>query len=377
MSVHYKAPSRTAGQQAPTPVLLTCDGPVPQSRLTVLFRPFLVLPHLIVLGVLGIAAGLVAIIGWFGALATGRLPGFAAGFGTGYLRWQARVSGYATLLTGEYPPFSPADADYPIRVEAAPGPLSRLAVLFRLFLLIPCWIVQALAGAGVFVVLVAAWVIALVKGELPTALHEALSAVLRFQARVLGFALMLTSAYPSGLFGDLAQSAPGHRPAPGQLALSGGARKLVGAFVVLGLCAAAGAGGTAIGLSSHDHAASNARAERQYQADMAPVVSAINTYSAQVSKCKGTLACVQKLDRGVAATLTTAAARVRAIPMPFSEASTGATSLAGTMSATASIFARLGAAANAAQFDKIASGLQQSANQLNEEYLALGGMLAG
>jgi hypothetical protein len=63
--------------------------------------------------------------------------------------------------------------------------------------------------------------------------------------------------------------------------------------------------------------------------------------------------------------------------MPSSETSTGAGSLAGTISDTASIFARLGTAASAAQFDKIAGGLQESANQLNEEYLALGGMLAG
>jgi hypothetical protein len=230
---------------------------------------------------------------------------------------------------------------------------------------------------GAFLAGIVAWLIVLVRGEMPAALHQGFAAVLRFQARVLGFALLLTSAYPAGLFGDLTHTAPGHQPPPGQLALGSGARKLVGAFVVLGLCAAAGAGGVAIGLSNHSRAASNARAERQFQAAMAPVVSTLNNYSAQVSKCKGALACVEKLDRGVAATLTTAAARVRAIPMPSSETSTGAGSLAGTISDTASIFARLGTAASAAQFDKIAGGLQESANQLNEEYLALGGMLAG
>src|SRR5581483_2212816 len=110
--------------------------------------------------------------GWFGALATGRLPGFAAGLGAGYLCWQARVSGYAALLTGEYPPFSLADADYPVKVEVAPGPLSRLAVLFRLFLLLPCWIVQVLAGVGAFLAGIVAWLIVLVRGEMPPALHH-------------------------------------------------------------------------------------------------------------------------------------------------------------------------------------------------------------
>ncbi len=63
-----------------------------------------------------VAAFVVTVIGWFGALFTGRLPVFAADFLTGYLRWLARVYAYLYLLTDVYPPFALDDADYPVRL---------------------------------------------------------------------------------------------------------------------------------------------------------------------------------------------------------------------------------------------------------------------
>src|SRR5579859_3296612 len=135
MSAYYAAPgvdpAPVTGQEQLAPVLIAFAGPAPQSRLTVLIRILMVIPHLVVLWALAIAAYVVVIIGWFGALFTGRLPGFAADFLTGFVRWQARVFGYAILLTDVYPPFTLEDADYPIRVAVRPGQLNRLAVLFR------------------------------------------------------------------------------------------------------------------------------------------------------------------------------------------------------------------------------------------------------
>src|SRR6185312_13176690 len=134
MSAYYAAGATApvTEQSMPAPVLVAFAGSAPQSRLTVAFRILMAIPQLIVLWLLGIAAIVVVIIGWFGALFTGRLPVFAADFLTAYL----------PLLTDVYPPFSLDDADYPVRVAVQPGRLNRLAVLFRLFLLIPCWIVQ-------------------------------------------------------------------------------------------------------------------------------------------------------------------------------------------------------------------------------------------
>ena len=212
MSAYYAAPGGPAAvtsQEELAPVLVAFAGPAPQSRLTVLFRLLMVIPHLVVLWALAIAADVVVIIGWFGALFTGRLPNFAADFLAGFVRWQTRVFGYAILLTDVYPPFTLEDADYPIRVAARPGRLNRLAVLFRFFLLIPVWIVMSVVAYGAFTLFqIVNWLIVLISGRMPDALYQALAAALRYQARVIGFAFMLTSAYPSGLYGDPVVAVP-------------------------------------------------------------------------------------------------------------------------------------------------------------------------
>ena len=50
------------------------SGSAPQRRATVIFRIILAIPQFFVLFFLGIAAFFVAVIGWFAALFTGRLP---------------------------------------------------------------------------------------------------------------------------------------------------------------------------------------------------------------------------------------------------------------------------------------------------------------
>ncbi len=205
MSAYYAAGATAPAteQSTPAPVLVAFAGPTPQSRVTVAFRIFMAIPQLIVLWLLGIAAMVITIIGWFGALFTGRRPVFAADFLTGYLRWLSRVYPYNYLLTDVYPPFTLDDADYPVRLAVMPGRLNRLAVLFRFFLLIPCWIVQAVVTYGALTIfLFVTWLIVLVQGQMPDAIYQGLAAVLRYQVRTLGFAVMLTSAYPGGLFGD-------------------------------------------------------------------------------------------------------------------------------------------------------------------------------
>lgn len=209
-------PYQGAGGAAPIEVGFA--GPVAQRRVTTAFRLILVIPQLIVLYVLGIAAEIVSIIGWFGALFTGRLPQFAAEFLSGVLRWQTRVSAYYLLLTDLYPPFSLDDADYPVRVAVRPGPLNRLAVLFRFILAIPAAIVLGALTYGLeTITMFVVWLIVLITGRMPEALHEAISSVLRYTTRYTGYLFLLTSEYPRGLYGDQPGLAglPGSQPGPG------------------------------------------------------------------------------------------------------------------------------------------------------------------
>jgi hypothetical protein len=187
----------------PSPVLVAFAAPTGQRRLTVAARLFLALPHLIVLCFLGVAAVVVAVIGWFAALYLGRLPRFAADFLSGYLRWQARVYAYLFLLTDVYPPFSPQDSAYPVRLTTQPGPLNRWSVAFRLVLAVPALAVAATVTYGIAtVVLVVTWLIVLVNGRLPDSLHQTFAAFIRYEVRLNGYLAMVTSEYPWGLLGD-------------------------------------------------------------------------------------------------------------------------------------------------------------------------------
>src|ERR1700759_586269 len=197
------SPQLLGGTGTPGPVLVAVGGAASQRRATVAIRFILAIPHFLTLYFMGYAVFVVVVIGWLGALVTGRLPGFAASFLSGYLRWYSRVGAYLLLLTDQYPPFSFEDGGYPVRLAVGSGKLNRLTVLFRIILAIPAGIVSTLLTSGFMtVVIFIAWLIALIAGRLPASLHQALAAVLRYTIRYYGYVYLLTGTYPDGLFGD-------------------------------------------------------------------------------------------------------------------------------------------------------------------------------
>src|SRR5580700_8941174 len=197
-------PGATGGAGwAPDEILVAFAGPAPQNRLTVLVRIILAIPHLVVLWALGIAAEVVVIICWFAALFLGRLPEGLAGYLSGYLRWLVRVQAYLFLLTDQYPPFDLGEADYPVQIMLRPGPLNRLAVLFRIILAIPAALLSALVVLGMeTIVMFVTWLIVLIAGQMPRPLYEAIAAGQRYYFRYTGYLFLLTGTYPWGLFGD-------------------------------------------------------------------------------------------------------------------------------------------------------------------------------
>jgi Domain of unknown function (DUF4389) len=214
---------------------LDIPGPTPQRRLTIFFRWLLLLPQFIVLAVLYLAAFFVTIAGWCAALVLGRLPDSIASFLTGYLNYETRVRASAMLLVDTYPPFGFDAPEHPVQVEVHPGELNRLAVFFRIILLIPAAIVSALVLSGWYTVSFIIWIIALILGRMPNLLFESSAAVLRYSMRLSAYVLMLTSAYPKRLFGD--EDIPGRQTSTGTrpLGLSTGARVLVVVFMLLGI----------------------------------------------------------------------------------------------------------------------------------------------
>ncbi|MEE1788498.1 DUF4389 domain-containing protein [Streptomyces sp. SP17BM10] len=229
-------------QAPPAPVsrewlpVLDMPGPGRQNRWTVLLRALLLIPQFVVVWVLSVVAFFVTVIGWFGALVLGRLPGFAVDYLSVFVPYDTRVTAYLMLTLDRYPPFRFRAPEYPVQVGLRPGELNRLAVLFRIVLVIPAAIVQGLVYAGWWMVGVVIWLVVLFLGRMPQPLFEATAAILRYRMRFTAYLVMLTSAYPKRLFGEEAGSEPdGPASATRPLVLSGAGRGLLVAFVLLGV----------------------------------------------------------------------------------------------------------------------------------------------
>ncbi|MFI8083133.1 DUF4389 domain-containing protein [Kitasatospora sp. NPDC086009] len=236
----WQAPPAPAPSDSEWLPVLDMSPPGPQNRLTVLVRILLLIPQFIVVWALSVVAFFVTVIGWFGALFLGRLPGFAADYLSGYVPYETRVNAYLLLTHDRYPPFAFRTPGYPVQVELRPGELNRLAVFFRIILAIPAMIIQAVLYSGWWTVAFISWLVVLILGRMPQALFEATAAILRYRMRYLAYLLMLTSAYPKRLFGDEPTTAPSG-PVSGThpLVLSSGGRGLLVAFLVIGLLSSA------------------------------------------------------------------------------------------------------------------------------------------
>jgi hypothetical protein len=77
-----------------------------RNRLTVAFRLILVIPQIVVIAFLGVAAVVAFVIAFFAVLFTGTWPTGLRDFVLGVIRWNLRVQAYLLLLTDIYPPFT-------------------------------------------------------------------------------------------------------------------------------------------------------------------------------------------------------------------------------------------------------------------------------
>ncbi len=192
-----------------------------RNRLTVFFRFFLSIPHLILVGapvamvtsigwsterggdfeygsggVLGAVACVCALISWFAILFTGRQPEGLWKLGSFYLRWRVRAVAYVTLLRDEYPPFG--DGPYPAELvlPMPEGERDRLSVLLRFFLAIPHLLVVWLLSLAWAFSTALAWIAILLTGRYPETLYGFALGVLAWTMRVEAYMLLLRDEYP-------------------------------------------------------------------------------------------------------------------------------------------------------------------------------------
>jgi hypothetical protein len=95
------------GKQGSYPVDMEIDPPERQSRWTVLFRFLLAIPALLIGAAYGGVLLVVAVLGWFASLFTGRMPGGLRNLGAVCLRYTTQANAYCWLLTPRYPYSAP------------------------------------------------------------------------------------------------------------------------------------------------------------------------------------------------------------------------------------------------------------------------------
>lgn len=186
----------------------------PRNRLTVLFRPILAIPHLILVGgpgmsvgvhagssngVLGVVAVVGAIVNWFAIVFTGRAIQGLGDLQEFYLRWRANALAYTAILRDEYPPFSGdlpyAGATFRVAPPVVEG-RNRWTVGLRLLLAIPHLVMFALLTIAAIVVAVIAWFAILINGSYPESLRSFTVDVLRWGLRLESYLLLLHDQYP-------------------------------------------------------------------------------------------------------------------------------------------------------------------------------------
>ena len=90
------------------PVDISIDPPERQNRWITFFRIILAIPAFLLSGALSVALIVVALLSWFAALATGRMPTGLRNLGAFSIRYHSQTNAYVVVLTDRYPHASPA-----------------------------------------------------------------------------------------------------------------------------------------------------------------------------------------------------------------------------------------------------------------------------
>ncbi len=171
-----------------------------QSRLTTFFRLIMAIPPLLWAAIWSIALIVTIPISWFALLFTGRYPEGLYDFHASFARYIAHVNGYVLLGTDVWPGFSGAeDVDHPVRLGVPPPlPLySRMKVGFRIFLLIPVYLITYAMNIVAEIAAIISWFAIVVTGKQPQGVYQMLRLGVSYQQRAIPYFMLLTEDWPS------------------------------------------------------------------------------------------------------------------------------------------------------------------------------------
>jgi hypothetical protein len=206
------------------PVGLLVEDDYRRNRLTVFFRLLLAIPHLIWFFLWTVAVVFASIANWLISIFTRQPPRGLHRFMCSYVRYQAHLGAYLTLIGNPYPGFVGESGEYPIDIRLPEEPMRqrRWTIFVRIFLAIPALIVSAaLAGSpggnlsssaggsnrrtsgfngGGGLILVCAflgWFASLARGQMPKGLRDAGAYAIGYTAQSTAYVLLVTERYPN------------------------------------------------------------------------------------------------------------------------------------------------------------------------------------
>ena len=178
-------------------VSLRLEDRLERSRLTVFFRLLLAIPHLIWLSLWTVLAVLAAIVAWFVALATGRVPRGLHRFISAWVRYSTHVAAFLFVVGGPFPGFVGAAGSYPVDLVIAPPARQRRSVtLFRAWIAIPALLLSSAYSVALYVVALLGWWAALFTGRMPEGIRNLGAVSLRYTGQVNAYLFLLTDRYP-------------------------------------------------------------------------------------------------------------------------------------------------------------------------------------
>lgn len=178
-----------------------------RSRVTVLLRLLLAIPHLLWLALWSIVALVAAVALAAAVVTTGRTPTGLHRFLGAYVRYGVHVSAYLYLVADAYPSFT-GRAGYAVDVELdPPHRQSRLGATFRIVLALPALLVAFTLGAGASTaagpagvlgaVALLGWFASLARGRMPRGLRDLGAYCIGYGAQTAAYLLLLGDRYPS------------------------------------------------------------------------------------------------------------------------------------------------------------------------------------
>jgi hypothetical protein len=192
------------------PIVLSTTRPVSVNRLWAIpllgfmVKCIILIPHIIVLYVLGIVTYLAHLVIWAFVLFTGEYPEWAFNLTAGVLRWASRLTLYLYGVTDQYPAFS-MDAPGDI-VIPRPASSSRffaipvVGIFVKYIILIPHFVVLYVLGFVVGLCQLLIWIPVLFTGQYPQWAFQLVSGTTLWAMRVYAYLLGLTDEYPPFAF---------------------------------------------------------------------------------------------------------------------------------------------------------------------------------